>query len=682
MKRFLILIIIIVGLFSSLPLRAQEVEEWHATEKTLKHAKDAAYWAGRDRWVDAVAHAKKAEDPLLAAVFEWMQYKKGSRFSTFDGVAKFIDGHSDWPKMKNVRSEAELSIDKNDKRKKLVEWFTEHKDVNSETRKFRVPVTATGKRMLAESIISMGSKVSRANKEFIGKMIRSVWINGDFKNKDELGFLDLHGPVLRAQDHESRVVRLLWSGKASEAERSLKRIVDKSKRKLYGARVKLQKNQYGLDAAIKAVPKRLVKDEGLLYDRIKWRMKRSTKEGVIALLKELPSQLNYPHAWWKIKTRYLDTLLQQKNYEFAYKLFKNHGFTNNIYYFAEGEWEAGWIAYKYLKDPQRAYPHFYNMYHRVQTPISLGRAAYWSGRMASMNDNVDIAKKWFAVAADYSSSFYGQLATHRLGSSILVLPEAIVPTTADYETYYGNKLLRAAYILSKVGLYKDGRELVLQAVKNAESQEVKALIAQFGNEIDRLDYGVIAAKSLARGGKTYDLLHNYPVISPLLDSKNREIKLPEAALVHAITLQESIFDNKAKSYAGARGMMQLMSPTAKEVARKMKLKYSRAQLYNVKYNMGLGSFYLNSLLERFDGSYILAIAAYNGGQGNVRKWLRKYGDPRKFDNPEDVIDWIEEIPFSETQSYVQRVIENLQIYRYKINGSSVMYARTIKDIMR
>ncbi len=689
MKRFLIIVSLI--LFSIYPYtnNAYGAEDqwsfddsWPFTQDDLKHAKDAKYWMGRERWIDANQHAKKADNPIVSKLFRWLQYRSGSRHTKFEDVAEFISNNPQWPQMTSVNVALEKSIDKNVKSSEIVDFYTIHKDSASEYRKFKTPITATGKRLLADAIISMGKKKSRPNKNFISQMVRESWIDGDFNRRDALDFLDKHGKIIREIDDEMRVERLLWDGKEDDAKAMLKRIKDKGKYKLFNARVKLQNNDYGLDAAIKVLPKEYINDEGLLYDRVRWRMKRGSDEGVVELLKLLPETIVHPKKWWKIKRIYIEKLIENKEYNLAYELASKHSFKNNIYGFADGEWKAGWIATHYLKDPRKAYHHFYRMFNRVQSPISLGKASYWAARMAEDNENAGIAKKWYNVSSRYSSSFYGQLATEKTGHSLLSLPEAVVPRGEYYEKYKHNELLKAAYLLDKLGMYRDGRKFIQHAVNLAENVEEKILIATFGNDIGRMDYGVIAAKTLSRGSDTYDIDNNYPIIEDLLDVNGKRIKEPEEALIHSITLQESMFDHTARSHAGAMGMMQLMPATAKEVARRSKIKFDKKKIYTPAYNMTLGSNYLASLIKYFKGSYILAIASYNGGQGNVGKWIKANGDPREMKTVEEVVDWLEKIPFSETQNYVQRVIENLQIYRYKINQSSMAYVHTSKDITR
>jgi len=142
---------------------------------------------------------------------------------------------------------------------------------------------------------------------------------------------------------------------------------------------------------------------------------------------------------------------------------------------------------------------------------------------------------------------------------------------------------------------------------------------------------------------------------------------PEDALVLAVMRQESRFSMTAVSPAGARGMMQLMPDTARELATRMNIGYTVEQLTtDADLNIALGRAYLDQLLNLFDRSYVLAIAAYNAGPARVLEWMRRFGDPR--DPSIDVQTWVQSIPFTETRIYVQRVMQNLQDYRDRLNA--------------
>ena len=127
-----------------------------------------------------------------------------------------------------------------------------------------------------------------------------------------------------------------------------------------------------------------------------------------------------------------------------------------------------------------------------------------------------------------------------------------------------------------------------------------------------------------------------------------------------------MFNPEAESGVGARGLMQLMPRTAKDVAKKLDIRYAESQLMDPTYSLKLGTEYIQEQIDHFNGSYILALAGYNAGAGRVREWIGLYGDPRSSNI--DPIDWVELIPAHETRNYVQRILENIQVYRAKLAG--------------
>jgi soluble lytic murein transglycosylase len=197
---------------------------------------------------------------------------------------------------------------------------------------------------------------------------------------------------------------------------------------------------------------------------------------------------------------------------------------------------------------------------------------------------------------------------------------------------------------------------------NAKTPTMFAMLATLAETNGRIDLAIAVAKRAIEAG-TPLMIHGYPVTE--LPSGG----MTEHSLLFAITRQESAFERDAVSRVGARGLMQLMPATASFIANKMQLPFSADRLTaDGIYNVLLGRAYLETLIEDFGGSYALAIAAYNGGPSRVRQWLRDYGDPRGGNI--DMVDWIEMIPINETRTYVQRVLENLQIYRGQIGRDS------------
>jgi peptidoglycan lytic transglycosylase len=357
----------------------------------------------------------------------------------------------------------------------------------------------------------------------------------------------------------------------------------------------------------------------------------------------------------------------------GYRISNGFGATEGLT-FAEGEWLSGWIALRSLDDYKVAYDHFTTLYAGVGTTISKARGAYWAGRAAEDMGDVATAQNWYRAAATNNTAYYGQLAAARLGSvDALTFAPMPRPTPAETAAFDKRELVRAVRLLGQLDQESRARPFLTAMADGTSDPDTLRLTADLGRELHRDDLAVMVAK-IARD-KGVDLIdYLYPLRSVPAGPG------PEQALTLAVIRQESAFELGAVSPAGALGLMQLMPSTAKHVAKSEKLRYRKQDLTrSAEYNMRLGRAYLQELLDHFDQSYVLAIAAYNAGPDRVSGWISQYGDPR--DHGVDVVDWIETIPISETRNYVQRVLENLQVYRHRLG--EVQVAQSLQqDLLR
>src|SRR5262249_15815142 len=323
----------------------------------------------------------------------------------------------------------------------------------------------------------------------------------------------------------------------------------------------------------------------------------------------------------------------------------------------------GYIALRYKKQPTLAFEHFSRILTRTSSPFAKARAGYWGGRAAEMQAKFELAVKWYAAGADHMATFYGQLAAHELGHDAppRPVPEP-VPDAAELECFNDNEMVRAARVFFALGDRDHSKTFLLHLADNANTPTMFAMLANLAESNERIDLAIAVAKRAIEAG-TPLMIHGYPVTEiPSGGSAER-------SLLFAITRQESAFERDAVSPAPARGLMQLMPATASFIANKLQLPFSADRLTaDGIYNVLLGRAYLETLIDDFGGSYALAIAAYNAGPRRVRQWLRDYGDPRGGNIA--MVDWIEMIPINETRNYVQRVLENLQIYRGQIGRDS------------
>jgi soluble lytic murein transglycosylase len=270
---------------------------------------------------------------------------------------------------------------------------------------------------------------------------------------------------------------------------------------------------------------------------------------------------------------------------------------------------------------------------------------------------------FYSAAAPHATTYYGQLAAARIGKVDGYLPQEFKPGEQEILAFNKGELVRVVRLLGELGDRDHLRTFVLHLSANARTPGQSALVAALALEQERPDLAVLVAKRSRRNGFAL-IPYGYPMVS-LPDGGG-----PEPALLLAVIRQESAFDPEAVSHAGARGLMQLMPSTAKTTAKELKVKYSRSNLTtDPDYNIKLGSAHLAHLLDQFNGSYVLALGAYNAGSPRVRQWLAAHGDPRSAEV--DVINWIEMIPLAETRNFVQRVLENLRIYRQRLGGTQI-----------
>jgi soluble lytic murein transglycosylase len=312
------------------------------------------------------------------------------------------------------------------------------------------------------------------------------------------------------------------------------------------------------------------------------------------------------------------------------------------------------VALRKLDRPQAALDHFMTFYEEVGYPISRARGAYWAGRAAEALGKPEDASIWYDLAADHGNTFYGQLGADKLGVAprLAPVPE---PSQADIDAFAGDELVTLVQQLAEIDARGLVRRFLLQIGENAQSPEMLHLTAQFALVLGRPDLAVAVAKDGVRRG-TVLVYAGYPLID--LPPQSRI----DPALALAVIRQESSFDPGAVSPAGARGLMQLMPATAAGVAGDLGIAHSQAMLTSdPDHNMRLGTAYLSELLGDQGGSYVRAIAAYNAGPSRIYRWVELYGDPAA--PGADVVDWIEQIPYSETRNYVQRVLEALIVYR-------------------
>jgi soluble lytic murein transglycosylase len=594
----------------------------------------------------ALRQAAQAKDPLLRKLVTWMALSRGTSSAGFAEIAEFITQNPDWPGQVSLRQRAEEAI-AGVSDATLKEWFQRFK-----------PVTAYGKLRQADWMMAAGQNAAAT------AQIRDVWINSELSGFDEKSILARYHGIIRGEDHIKRLDRLVWDGLAESAHRMMPR-VPADYRLLADARLKLGAFQPGVERAVAKVPANLQNDPGLLYERVRWRRRKELYDSALEALLNPPKELVRPALWWTERQILARRALADGKAQLAYRLVVKHGLSDGAA-FADAEFLAGWIAFRSLRDPQAGYDHFVRLYNGVTRPISRARGAYWAGRAAEALNRKDLAATWFATASEHATTYYGQLARAKaVGEAAGRLAAEPKPTAEESAQFRKRELVRVVQMLGEIG-ETDRLSIFMQRLSElAKTPSEHVMIASLFESVGRLDLSVGAAKRAGYAGVML-IEHGYPVI---------ELPAGEAErpLILAVTRQESAFEREAVSKSGARGLMQLMPATAHQIAKSRQLPYSADRLLtDGRYNISLGRAYLQDLIDRFGGSYVLSIAAYNAGPARVRQWMDSFGDPRT--KSIDVVDWVESIPFTETRNYVQRVLENLQVYRMRLGDHALAFS--------
>jgi soluble lytic murein transglycosylase len=518
----------------------------------------------------------------------------------------------------------------------------------------RTPVTAHGVRLLARAYLATGD-VGKAR-----AVLSPFWRTQRLDASGEAAIIKEFGALIPAADHRFRMERMLYGERVKSA---LRVAALGQAKELADAWAAVLRNDRGAGKLLDAVPA-AQRSAGYYYAKAKYLRRKKDFDGAAKAMLQAPSDAAAfadPDEWWVERRVLSRELVDRGDIETAYKVVaaQSGGKVGSI---VDAEFHAGWYALRGLNDAPLAARHFANIAKIADGPIGMSRAYYWLGRAAEAGAGGD-AIAHYKQAARYGTAFYGQIAAARLGQQAIAIDDPS-PGEADLKNFGGREAVRAIRRLEQAGYQERAdvlyRTLAEQLSSPGELTLLAALAEGRGDHFLALRVGKIAAnRGLAIGA----LSHPIGVIPASAD-----ISGTGKALAYAVARQESEFNIGAVSGAGALGLLQLLPGTAKEMAKKNGMLYARERLTtDAGYNATLGSAFLSDQLARFEGSYVLTFVAYNAGPGRAKQWVKKYGDPRG-KKLELVIDWIERIPFTETRGYVQRVMENYQVYKMRLSG--------------
>ncbi len=621
------------------------------SDRDLSQFEKALAAADARKWTTALDLASQIVSPVPKKIIMWRFLQKEDTTASTAEITDFVNANPDWPRVERLLQRAETEMPGEMPARQVITWFAGQE-----------PITGEGKFRLGEAYAETGQK------DYADYWIRDAWANHDLTPKLETALLKQHIRRLTKETHAARVTRLLWSNKTTAARRVLGYLA-KDDRAVANARLALMARG-SIKTALANVPKSRRNDPGLIYEQVLLhrRAERNTQAlATLFLAPKDPALLVRPDKWWNERHILARRAIKEEKYEDAYELASRHGSPSGAS-FAEAEWLAGWLALRFLHDPAMAENHFTRLYEGVSYPISKSRALYWRGRAVEAADATQRAAGYYAAASQYYMTFYGQLAREQLdaGQSDLVIPARYTMAPGTEKALGERSVIQALRLLALTDQGKTLRVFLFHLADQLSDPNDLAALSDLMGELGHPHLGVRVAKK-ASLKHIFLPARAYPLTA--IDITRTAPGSAEPALVLGLSRQESEFNPRAVSRAGARGLMQLMPATAKIVARQQGVSFNKNKLLDdPSYNLTLGSAHLGDLIDRFDGSYILTIASYNAGAHRARQWIQDYGDPRL--PSVDAIDWIEKIPFNETRNYVQRVLENTQIYRtYLASGA-------------
>ena len=597
---------------------------------------------------DATQAEAAISDPVARKLAEWIILRSDDNGASVERYRAFTAANPSWPSQTFLRRRTEAAL-WDDHRDDATVWATFENES---------PLSAKGKMSLARAMIARGD---RANAE---RLVRDAWRNDTMSEDTESAALDLFGALLTAGDHKARMDLLLYGSEQEAALRAAKRL-GAAQVALAKARIAAFKKAGNTRALLDAVPRELHGDPGFIFSRIQL-LRREEKFAEAAQLMlgapKDPGRLYNLDEWW-IERRLLSRkMLDVGEHRTAYLIARDAALPARDIYKTEQEFTAGWIALRFLTDPATAAQHFARIGVGSVNPTALARAGYWQGRAAEAAGRAQEARAAYTRAAEQSTSYYGQLARAKLGLPQIELNGAPAGRGRGIERL---EIVRAVQLLYQL----DEREIAIPIFGDlGENGDPDALVG-LGELTSRNNDArgmLLLGKAALNRGLPFDF-YAYPVNGiPPFKSVGPEV---EQSIVFAIARQESAFNPAVVSPANAYGLMQVTPDAGRYVCKRAGIGFDLNRLKtDPVYNAAIGAAELGGLLEDYRGSYVMTFAAYNAGRGSVKKWVERYGDPR--DPKVDAVDWVEQIPFSETRNYVQRIMENLQVYRARFGGGT------------
>ena len=633
---------------SALPLPREEAPSAPSgsfSERNIATVKQALEFARRGRSQDANDIESRIEDPTARKLVEWAILRSDNNDATFARYRAFVAANPHWPHALMFRRRAEGMLWQEGADLATIRGFSGNS-----------PASTKGAFALARALLATGDHAAAQ------PLIRGPWISEQLSPDLEEQALQTFGGLITPADEKARMARRLYARDNAAGLRAAHRLGG-SEPAIAKAWIAANEKSNNAKSLIESLPASALRDPGILFARIHVLRHADKIAEAAELMMAAPKDaaaVQDSDEWWVERRLLARKLLDLNQANAAYQIARDAATPFKENYRVESQFTAGWIALRFLNNPSVAAQHFTRIAQTTNNPIALARANYWRGRAAEAMNRSHEAHGFYQEAARYNTAYYGQLARARLG-----LPEIVVSPPPDRHAATRSEVARAVEILYAA----NERDLVVSiAADLGDHGQDMAAMAGVAEVISRNQDArallLLGKEALGRG---YPFDHyafptfGLPRYSAIGPEVGREI-------VYAIARQESAFNPRDRSSANAIGLMQVTPSAGREMARKFNVSYDERRLINDQvYNMQLGAAELGDVIEGYRGSYILAFAGYNAGRGRVKEWIERYGDPR--DPNVDPVDWVERIPFSETRNYVQRILENIQVYRVRFGGN-------------
>ncbi|MBX6426350.1 MAG: lytic transglycosylase domain-containing protein [Variibacter sp.] len=622
------------------------------SESDIDTLKEALALARRGK-IDAASERKaQIRDLVGQKLAEWTILRTADDWLPFRRYAAFIEANPTWPSLGLLRRRAEGQL-----------WH-ERADAGTVLAFFAKyePLSAKGRLAFARALLAAGERAEAQ------RQVRAAWREDALSEDLEATVLELFGDLLSRADHEARMNRRIYADDFGAAARAAKRLGG-----AYPAIVRaseaVEKNAKNAGALLEAVPPEARREPAYLFSRARW-LRRNDRVGeaaqVMLSMPRDPDSAQDSDEWWIERRILVRELLDAGNPQAAYRVARDAVRPAKGTYRVDQLFTAGWVALRFLNDPNTALRHFAEMARGTHNHHALARAGYWLGRAAEAAGRLDEARRHYEAASLHATTYYGQLACARLGHREVGLRRPPALTESQRLSMRQTELVRALELLYAAGQTElvipfvadiadrvgDPAALVVMAETAARHRDARAMLLIGKGALERgLAFDHYAFPNVG--------IPKFAAIGPAVDQ----------SLVYSIARQESAFNQDVVSIAKAMGLMQVTPSAGRYIARKFGVPYDEKRLrHDPVYNTQMGAAEIADLVADYDGNYALAFAAYNAGRGRVRQWIERFGDPR---NPDvDPVDWVERIPFSETRNYVQRVMENLQIYRARFGQNT------------